>query len=486
MFLRKVSIFLLGLGLIYRHAIAAPEVNFPVPPGEESALPHNLIEQAEIASGNLRLREIRKAGAKVFTVPFNRYDGLGDGPPDVYDDTKPFPFRGDRAPLQNRTTMMLRINGLDAQSCLECHSAISNIGFPRFGIGGHGGISASAMPFTQVLDVDANNGVFDGVTETTGRVINPPFIFGAGGVELLAKEMTRDLQSIKTEAENEPLGTKFDLLTKGIEFGTVTSNGDGTVDIKITNDLGIDQDLVVRPFGRKGDNFSIRDFDRGAMAFHFGIQSLDVFDAGTDPDGDGIIDELTIGEMSALSVFLATLPSPVMTRLTDDAFAGELLFDSLGCANCHVPELHSESKYLTQSFPDIATDPDANVFMSINLRKKPSLFRKSGRGIVVPLFSDLKRHNMGSELAETTGSDLDPFFITARLWGIADSAPYLHDGRAATLTEAILAHGGEALVSQKKFKALADQQRIELLSFLRSLKLPNQRQINNLEKLIRN
>ena len=89
-------------------------------------------------------------------------------------------------------------------------------------------------------------------------------------------------------------------------------------------------------------------------------------------------------------------------------------------------------------------------------------------------------------LAETTGSNLDPFFTTARLWGIADSAPYLHDGRAATLTEAILTHGGEALAIRNNFKVLADQQRIELLSFLRSLKLPNQRQVNKLGNLIRN
>ncbi len=485
-FIRKVFIFLLGLGLIHSNVQAASEVYLPAPPGEGAALPDNLIEQAEIEAGNLTIKEIRMAGAKVFTVPFNRYDGMGDGPPDIYDDTRSFPFRGDRAPLQNGMTTMLRINGLDAQSCLECHSVISTTGVPRFGIGGHGGISASPMPRTRVLDAAENKGVLDGVTETTGRVINPPFIFGAGGVELLAKEMTRDLQAIKSIAQSAPSGAEFDLLTKGVDFGTVISNGDGTVDMEIANDLSIDEDLAVRPFGRKGENFTIRDFDRGAMAFHFGIQSLDVFDPGTDPDGDGITDELTIGEMSALSVFLATTPRPKMAKLKGDAVAGQVLFGSLGCVSCHIPEMQTESKFLTQSFPDIATDPDANVFMKINLSRKPANFKKSGPGLVIPLYADLKRHNMGPELAETTGGELDPFFTTARLWGIADSAPYLHDGRAATLTEAILAHGGEALAIRNNFEGLADQQRIELLSFLRSLKLPNRRQVDALGRLIRN
>ena len=408
-------------------------------------------------------------------------------PPDIYDDTKAFPFRGDRAPLQNRRVSMLRINGLDAQSCLECHSVISTLsGIPRFGIGGHGGISNSAMPGSRLFDVAVNTGVYEGVTETTGRVINPPFIFGAGGIELLAKEMTRDLQNIKSEAQAAPVAAKFALVSKNVDFGTVTSNGDGTVEIEITNGLGIDKDLVVRPFGRKGDKFSIRDFDRSAMAFHFGIQSLDVFEQGTDPDGDGVVDELTIGEMSALSVFLATTPKPRKLKLTEDAVAGKVLFNSLGCTSCHVPKMYTESKYLTQSFPDIATDPGANVFMKIDLSKKPVKFKKSRRGLEISLFADLKRHNMGSELAETTGGELDPFFTTARLWGIADSAPYLHDGRAATLTEAILAHGGEALTSRDNFKILADHQRIELLTFLRSLKLPKQGQINKLGRLLQN
>jgi len=56
--------------------------------------------------------------------------------------------------------------------------------------------------------------------------------------------------------------------------------------------------------------------------------------------------------------------------------------------------------------------------------------------------------------------------------GVADTAPYLHDGRATTLTEAILFHGGEAQAARDNFDALSDDDRIELLSFLRSLETP--------------
>ena len=60
-------------------------------------------------------------------------------------------------------------------------------------------------------------------------------------------------------------------------------------------------------------------------------------------------------------------------------------------------------------------------------------------------------------------------FRTAPLWGVRESAPYLHDGRAATLEEAILLHGGEADASRARFTRLPARARSMLSAFLRSL-----------------
>jgi CxxC motif-containing protein (DUF1111 family) len=57
---------------------------------------------------------------------------------------------------------------------------------------------------------------------------------------------------------------------------------------------------------------------------------------------------------------------------------------------------------------------------------------------------------------------------------VADTAPYLHDGRATTLTEAILLHGGEALPARNAFAALSDQNRARVITFLRSLRTPTE------------
>ena len=105
-------------------------------------------------------------------------------------------------------------------------------------------------------------------------------------------------------------------------------------------------------------------------------------------------------------------------------------------------------------------------------RTQRPLVPRAGHGISVPLYADLKRHDMGPDLAESTGDVLDAHFETARLWGVADTAPYLHDGRAATLTEAILWHGGEAESHATLFDSLADDQKRQLLNFLRTLRTP--------------
>jgi CxxC motif-containing protein (DUF1111 family) len=134
--------------------------------------------------------------------------------------------------------------------------------------------------------------------------------------------------------------------------------------------------------------------------------------------------------------------------------------------------LRTESRQLTLSFPEVPEDPGANVYYTIDLSTHPAGFPRAGDGISVAFYADLKRHDMGPDLAESTGDPLDPFFQTARLWGVADTAPYLHDGRAATLTEAILWHGGEAQVARDLFDGLSDVERLQLLDFLRTLRTP--------------
>jgi hypothetical protein len=430
---------------------------------EHPRLGHAGITQEEIASGNMPLDKIRAAGRKVFATPFNKADGYGDGPMNPQDTTS----FGGRPTLQNNGTF-LRINGLDGQTCLECHFMLSNAVVPaRFGVGGFAGSVSNAM--FMPTDVDVDDESENGFAAFNGRFINPPFLFGSGGVELVGKEMTAELQALRAEARQNP-GGWVTLKTKGVDFGRIRYV-DGAFDTSEV--VGVDSDLVVRPFGRKGEFPTTRSFDVDAMQFHFGMQPVEAVGADVDADGDGVVNEVTVGELSALAIFNTTLPRPRQQRLQGAAQRGAELFHQIGCADCHIPALSTNSPILTYSFPEVATEPFEHVFFAVDLREKPPGFRPSSTGgIVVPLFADLKRHDMGPALAESFGGDLDSHFTTARLWGVADTGPWLHDGRALSLPEAILLHGGEAQAARDSFETMTTNEQESVIAFLQSLRTP--------------
>ena len=131
--------------------------------------------------------------------------------------------------------------------------------------------------------------------------------------------------------------------------------------------------------------------------------------------------------------------------------AGKALFKSIGCAECHVPQL----------------------------------------GEIKNIYSDLLLHDMGPDLSDTpsygafvagveprpanpapgrVGAATDTEWRTPPLWGLRDSAPYLHDGRAASIDDAILLHGGEASSSAQRYRQLAPRDQSQLQFFLSSLK----------------
>ncbi len=132
--------------------------------------------------------------------------------------------------------------------------------------------------------------------------------------------------------------------------------------------------------------------------------------------------------------FAMLTAAPRPERLDDQRRRGLAAFDAVGCGGCHAPRLEGP------------------------------------RG-PLPVYSDLLLHDMGPELAdgivmsEATGSE----FRTQPLWGLAAVGPYLHDGRADTIEGAIRLHGGEAADSARRFAALSEDERVDLIEFLLSL-----------------
>ena len=431
------------------------------------------LDQSDVENGQVSFRELRRLGMLMFTTPFNKHDGYGDGD---YDPTLPnrSEFSGNRPALQNNGTF-LRVNGLDAQTCLECHTITSNASVPAdLGVGGVGGFSQNPMPGTAFIDVADTEQ--NGFARMNGRLINPPFLFGSGGVELVGLEMTQELQELKAFAIANP-GTVVTLETKGVNFGTIIADANGHIDHSGIE--GIDEDLVVRPFGRKGEFETIRNFDVGATAFHFGMQANEHFGPDTDQDNDGVFNELTLGDLSALSIFNTTMDRPFELPLDSRGRKGRNLFRAIGCTDCHVPVLDTNRRNLPYKLTGAPEAPFEDTFYAVDLTKDPMRFEKNNKGgIKVRLFADLKRHDMGDRLVETTDLQSAQFnreFTTARLWGVADTAPYIHDGRALTIREAVQMHdsnGSEASFAAQNFASLSSSDQAAILRFLGSLRTP--------------
>ena len=119
--------------------------------------------------------------------------------------------------------------------------------------------------------------------------------------------MTAALQRLKARALGNP-GKKIRLRAKGVDFGTIRADSSGVIDTRDV--VGVDEDLIIRPFGRKGEFSSVRGFDLGALMFHIGMQPVEVVGEGIDADGDGVVNEVSIGDVSALEIFVTTQESP--------------------------------------------------------------------------------------------------------------------------------------------------------------------------------
>jgi CxxC motif-containing protein (DUF1111 family) len=319
-------------------------------------------------------------------------------------------------------------------------------------------------------------------------------LLGLGPIAALASEMTDELRAqasaVAARAQAEGQRVVRELTAKGISFGLIAANPDGRLDYAGVE--GVDRDLTIRPFGWKGHQATLRDMVEESLHIHQGLLSLRIQEAVRDGnvdgvaygqgkewydlDDDGVTLEIDAGMLTTVVGYLAQLEVPVIRPPHDpgliDAFAaGRARFESIGCAACHVPTLElKDPKFETRlddtrpSFViDLAKDGDGP--------KVEPKFASPTTPYLVHLFSDLKRHDMGAALASPSPQGTIPpsVFVTRPLWGLAETAPYLHDGRAPTVHDAIVLHGGEATAARDAYLRLDEGGRASVRVFLVSL-----------------
>jgi hypothetical protein len=312
-------------------------------------------------------------------------------------------------------------------------------------------------------------------------------MFGSGAIEMLGREMTADLQAEQQGAINRAHSSgqnvTVNLITKGVPFGALTAHPDGSVDTSAV--IGVDPDLIIKPFSRKGAFRSLRDFTDTAMNQHHGMQAVERFGVGSDPDQDGVINELLIGDITAVTIFQAALPAPeVSTQGLDPRAAaqGASLFEKVGCTGCHLPSLPLTSTRFCD--PDPQNPP--NTFNDTSQSYCFDLSQTGIRGNSVAAFTDLKRHvicdnnkphycNEPASPVQASDSNFpipSDEFLTAKLWDTGNSGPWGHRGDLDTIYAAITAHGGEATSSESQFEALPNSQQLAVVTFLKTLQMP--------------
>ncbi len=205
----------------------------------------------------------------------------------------------------------------------------------------------------------------------------------------------------------------------------------------------------VGKFGWKAQIGSLQEFVLTACANELGLENPGHHQAlsPSRTDSAARTPDLTGAECDALVAYVRDLPKPTVIDLgktaSGSASSGRELFHIVGCAGCHRPSL----------------------------------------GDVDGIYSDLLIHDMGRSLSdsgqyygtddsESSDAPSSSEWRTPPLWGLRESAPYLHDGRAATVAEAIAQHGGEAQDSAVRFAALPVEQKFEVETFLKTLTAP--------------
>jgi len=492
--------------------------------GLEVAIPVHLRDGEEF---NTPVSELIQYGSRLFTAKFTVQEGAG----------RPL-SKGTGAPLSDPSSPLVfprnfdRLSSPDANACSGCHNS------PVVGAGGDRvtEVFVLAQRFDHLTFDPSDTITTRGAMDEAGRLVTLENasnerktigMNGSGFIEMLARQMTADLQA---ERDATPPGGGARLTSKGISFGVLTHNADGSWDVSRVVGLAAPSlstrgttppSLIIRPLHQAGNVVSLRQFSNNAFNHHHGVQSEERFGLNADPDGDGFTNELTVADLTAVCLFQATLAVPGRVIPNDEAveranLRGEAVFNKIGCASCHAtlpltaddnpglpgqpgwvyfepnpynPASGANSPNLQLGKPKYPVSAPALTVDLTSERLPPPRLQAHGGEVMVPAYTDLKLHDISTTSDPKTDSECEPLdqnqpagspaffagncrFITRKLWGFYNQGgAFMHHGKFTTAREAIEAHDGEARSQRLAYAALSSELQNSLIEFLKSLQV---------------
>jgi CxxC motif-containing protein (DUF1111 family) len=356
----------------------------------------------------------------------------------------------------------------NARSCVACHT--------QGGVGGAGPNSANVVNF-QVHPRKGEPRVIEGVVHRsavtdecreTQSGVREKFPVVPGETRTINNCVIHvpGFDPLRFEAINTPplfgLGLIDDIPDRSIAWNrtrrnvaAVGSEMRGVVDTIPAGRVRELPDGRVGKFGWKGQFASVEEFVATACAVEIGLSNPLVKQHAARLHGEDLHAKLDLNstQFGALVAYIESLPRPEQVLPSDQhgrimAEKGEEVFNSIGCAECHTPEIGGVSgvysDFLLYSLEG-GDDPD-----------------DEGGGY-------------GPQIDPVPWPDDVPQaeeWHTPPLWGVADSAPYFHDGRSPSLNAAIERHGGDARLVRERYRELPAEDRTALIRFLQTLKAP--------------
>lgn len=275
------------------------------------------------------------------------------------------------------------------------------------------------------------------------ETINATSLFGAGWIDLISEKAIKHQQFSQSFA------------------GTWVELTESKFDIKPLGKARVLADGRIGKFGWKAQFATLEEFVAAACANELGLSTplhdqpkplanVNYVSSGTD---------MSWKQLRDMSGFVATLPRPVEVLpeaddLKERAILGKQVFTKVGCASCHVPDLAGiKGIYSDFLLHDVVTSLDGNGGGG-----------QGGDGYGPPEPPGLPERSPGDPLPNE--------WKTPPLWGVASSAPYMHDGSAPTLESAIQNHRGDATAVRNAYRKLSKPEQQALVEFLKTLQAP--------------
>ncbi|MFT7487183.1 MAG: hypothetical protein ACI9F9_003042 [Candidatus Paceibacteria bacterium] len=311
---------------------------------------------------------------------------------------------------------------MNADSCRACHQDPV--------MGGAGGLELNVSRFG-----DDNGGLGRFMDLPGGQglsKLHPPFV--------PLREECNELATV-FEQRQTPSTLGLGLVSRIPDYvitaneDSADSNGDGIYGV--ARRVNVNGVIEIGKFGWKAQLPRVTDFGRDAMLGECGITTPDDGRNLTpNEDSDTVSDpELSFYDFEDLKLFQLLIAPPLRTGSTaPEVLAGELLFDQIGCATCHIPSLEGHAGPV-----DLYSNLLLHDVMPVDFRG----MAEDGAGVGM--------------------------YRTSPLWGIKHTAPYMHDGRAEDLDGAIRAHFSEAEDTRVSYEGLTEGQRADLIAFLNDL-----------------